>query len=1530
MAFESLRAWVRRHPVRTMVYLLLLAGAGAGLWLARGALAGEQDAFATRVARWPALRDWIERQGIARYQVESVRLGPGDAGCGLRLALRGATFSLLAPGAARVHVDGFQICASLAVAAQGFQFGTDRRPDLLSAAAAAASWPQATLEDLRWNDPGGSPVLAAGALAATLEPLSAQLVRLRILPADSTPLAEIVHASASGLRLSAGSAAVENVQAAGVRALLASESGGWNATRAARQFQAAGLSLLAVADASLAEFRRVLERLRALFLWAALLAGAFVFLLKLLLVRVPPALVWRLAVAALPVLLCLALYGLLWGAVNFAVFALCALLCSVALAAALELALYRRAAQWHQRWEPVVLDLLAPFLILPPLAAYGYPAVVPAALPRPSQVSVAAASLRDATAQVRTSLCGDALEGQTQVAEAALRNLRLQLDPASLGIRGVAFATAQARGETQPGAIPALDRLLFLPAAWKRTPPVAFCVTAAGEGGNPPAECLPAPGSPGAATLSAAAALDLNRLAARLTAAIRTPQLAARLAAGADLAGAELQDLRTLPGSRIAIGGAKGQVSWTSPATARLRLSRLAAPLASSRLSAGLVELGGSLPLTCAAGKTEVHARLDQVGLAAAGGYQATVDSLRFDLRRSAAGEISSESGLRGVRVQGTRPGEAAPWLDAEFPSAEAGLRGRASSGWLPRRFEGAASLSVSHRGGAEALGFSSPLRLAADLWRGELHLPLQAVTLRQSLAAQAPAIPLRLSADARLQSLAGPARAEAQARVEIPRLPLDSPPVRAELNDLSLRASLRTPGPDVQVRFASGWNRVTLPQSPRALDLREVSRLDVTAEGAARGLPSWEALSADLSSLGQWARRNTPAIPAELSFRFAGSLPAEPGAPVFTAETQSGAGVRVDAATTAVQSLSLPDARFAKATIESRSTGVRTSQGAGDLEFAARSTLTDSAAEAAISQPIGGTLHARADHADFTLVGDLALQPLLARLDPFLRQAGVNLDGVSVPARLTALQAAFQFADARWKGFRMEARVAPGPLAVLDFTRMLRPDAPRFLEGMETSAGAPLELRADAPSAAWPQLDVQFHAPSLSVSVNHGAQETSLSAGARAGLTLLDAGAAPSPVSDRLASAAAGFRRQLNQALAVFSPDAPAIDMVRWRAALENAGKPVAVFQPDGLELALNARIGNFTWRTGGRESSLSGSTGLAAWLGLYDGHLIADAEAPVRLSLSLGGRPPSTWDFRLPLLAAIDEHLQPASASSGDLWDSAYYEKLWAGYRPRHAVTSVPWISRRELTFAGLSFQDVVFPSQPFRVALGYAGPLELHAPAAARVLYGRSEGLLQARLNWLDGAVSVDSRVRAALHGLEAGAVGLADAPGHIPFLEDTLEGSLSARTDGMRVDAHFLPRLLSDASTVTELDKLGLEVALRSAGPLAGVMQFNTNLRLKLANQVLNDIARQFQMDAPPSALRYRRMAFQFQVAGGAVQTRPLLLGLEGVTVPGLEPLGLDTAIRVHWGAQRTGFSGSPLPFRNLLGFLERSLAAPPLH
>jgi hypothetical protein len=243
--------------------------------------------------------------------------------------------------------------------------------------------------------------------------------------------------------------------------------------------------------------------------------------------------------------------------------------------------------------------------------------------------------------------------------------------------------------------------------------------------------------------------------------------------------------------------------------------------------------------------------------------------------------------------------------------------------------------------------------------------------------------------------------------------------------------------------------------------------------------------------------------------------------------------------------------------------------------------------------------------------------------------------------------------------------------------------------------------------------------------------------------------------------------------------------------------------------------------------------------------------------------------------------------SGTGGELFDSAYYGRLGG--------------------------------PDSFRVAVGYGDALQFHTTFQQPFTSGTVGGMAQAAIRWPMAAASIDSYGTFTFRGLEAGAIALPQA-----YLQDRLDGDIRFSTKGFLADRLLLPQLLSDASRVRQLDTVDISAQVRSAADgahLPGVLQAASGMTLKPANQLIQFLTRYLNLALPPRALQYQRMALDFRVKQGLVQTEPLLLTLGGVQIVGVPGLTLDSQIRIHWGGH--GYEPAPL-LRDLIYTVQRSM------
>jgi hypothetical protein len=479
---------------------------------------------------------------------------------------------------------------------------------------------------------------------------------------------------------------------------------------------------------------------------------------------------------------------------------------------------------------------------------------------------------------------------------------------------------------------------------------------------------------------------------------------------------------------------------------------------------------------------------------------------------------------------------------------------------------------------------------------------------------------------------------------------------------------------------------------------------------------------------------------------------------------------------------------------------------------------------------------------------------------EKLLRDVGLTLDGIEARATVAALQVSAGFAGTKLTAVDVAGTVAEGPLA----------------------SGSSFDVWQDAPSTfhlagpALPNATASFSAPSVTASLNGGKQRAWFAADASADLALTSA--APSPLIGQLTEAAAGLLAHAGKANLVFGGESAAAYPVIWD--LEVSGEPSALSLDSAADTAALHTKTVIRNLVAGKQS-VDGWLGLSASTRLDDGHVIVDLDSSGDLG-ALGQR----WQWNTPVRLALRNELHPGTA--GALFDSAYYDGLGG--------TSVP---------------------EAIRVAIGYGPAFQLRTAYHGGLFAAAASGEAQAAIQWTPGAASVDSFGTFTFRGLEAGAIALPNA-----YLEDRLDGDLRFATKGFRATGLTLPKLLADASSVHALDHVDISAQVRSAADgahLPGIAQSETALAWKPAGDLLRLLTGRLDLSFPPRAMQYRRMALDFQVKQGEVQTEPVLVVLSGVGAPGVNGLAVDSDVRVHWG----GHAVEPAPkLRDLIYAFQR--------
>jgi hypothetical protein len=569
---------------------------------------------------------------------------------------------------------------------------------------------------------------------------------------------------------------------------------------AARQLAQDGDTLRAL-------YGRLIPRLRDLLFWAILIAAVLIAGLKLLLTHAAPVLRVVSALAVLPAPFVFHRFGF---------YPVLAALAAVALALFVIIYL-RNGREWHEKAEPLAVDLLGPALLA--LLLIGYGLTLPALPDAPRTFRLGQARVTNFSAVIgETSVTApqitvtDVLAAQAvEVARVAVADIhasgpgwRVELPevtatavkaaPNAASVRQVDF-----RGEAESDLLMRqLARYEYLPAQFRRELRVSFKGNAAA--GAPPL-----------------------RYSGEST--IRAQGIRASVRAEGDAGAVRITHLRTSPPSEVQIASGVASVP-------------LALGGASTAHIAGLAVRGfsaGELNLKIKPGVAEANLRTIQLpnvridNILADAAYSrdavklsASASNLAFRLQD---GRISGDIPQAGVRVGATRR--------SDLLSGEVRL--------------------TSNRIAAD------PLRFSADLRAGSFDIAEQALRIKQSIVPRAPeTIAAQLRLAAKLSS-GGPS---ADLRLRVPSIQPDVEPLGLELNGIDIAAALSQK--TSRVSLETGWNRVRFPEIPQPNRLETIDRLQLSMR-----------LKGDLfdpALLEGWRAPEIPAVPEQ--FRVSGVWP--------------------------------------------------------------------------------------------------------------------------------------------------------------------------------------------------------------------------------------------------------------------------------------------------------------------------------------------------------------------------------------------------------------------------------------------------------------------------------------------------------------------------------------------------------------------------------------------------------------------------------------------------------------------------------
>ena len=1528
---SAVRGWISRHPGRCLLYAVLLASILAAAAIPLVVCAN--NGLALHLVNLPVLHHLSEEVGVS-YEIHSARIW-----CrGVVVAELSGIDLKFNSEPVTAHVDSVELSRGGGVSAGGVRLGTSTTKDAITIDRIRTDL------TLRKTETTGIRVLldepSAGSYLATQSVL---VDRVSFVPRSQSVALD--HLAVNGVEVRVSRDAKGNLNLARLPVL-----------------RSLGASLSQQLTGILSKLNHSLTRFRRLLAWALVGVTLFLVLLKLVVTRSPR---WpRSAVTVLTVFLPFACYVLLFGRVSLIAFLVLGTLISILLAAVLWRITYRLAAEWHSRWEPCALDVLSPIALLPLLVILG---TVPASLSPVFDLSITSTSVRSLSVVLHDQAGGIDL-ASLSMPQAENAGLALRFRPAERA--SVNLGLTSFSGSVKADLSSPLRKLEWLPAAWSSQRSLTFCGTVRDRAISglafQPAACIVKGSGLPQFQINASANVLLSPMELSYSAKSQAGFGSILLAFDAEggEAAIRITNLQSLDKSALQIGGGSADVTFTPKISASLELDSMGLKASDARVDARSLKANLSVPPSINPGPLQVSLTL-QDSVVRTSEQTVTIGSADLEcsqIKGRVDRNVSVLAGLRSLAVTSRRSGDPSAWLHAGLPVLTLQARGRMSIEPIPHDFAGEAALRLARSDDPKvdyqntALWTDKPLHFAIDVWKGVFDVPQQSVTVHQSIVSQVPqSASLSLGAQGQLFSLATPFHARAETHLHVSQLAPGMPSVRLEINDLDALAGvvLKGKAASFNTQYGSGWSVAALKDMSMALpELREIPEFSLETHGFFPHTPDAGSVSTRLNAV-------IPELPKQVVFRLNGKWPENADVPLLQVLTKSGAGIRVTDVTPRITRLSLPASRLEAFGASTDVSGIQTATGKGDLSLHSEMLLNKESLDSSITIPFPNdegslalNLQRTPEALHLALADRLPIGPLLSSFEPFLSQAGFNLEGVTSQAEIKTFAVTGRFSGTKLTALDAKLDIPPGLLAAVDFSKSSSQGAtPSFrrIEIRLPSAGAApggLRLRispaADA-TASSSSTDIALALDSLSfLGISPEAEEyrADLSLASRVKAILpADSTPSPNPLMEKLSLAGSDFRNQAASAAQMFSDSGPAPDNslrdITWKLEMHNpSAQPFLSMGQDKASLALRALVEQIGWRAGDHAglSLVSASIDIATDFRMHHGELVADGYVPIKLNLSLAGQPSKEMAIGVPFLALLAERLRPADTSDW-LWDTKYYDSFWSDYQPSRANRESPSIiDAKEVSLGPLSIQQLRIPSELIRLAIGHKGSFQLDAPAAFQVLFGQGQGRVQSEIRWRRDASSpekiqsaiLDSRGTFSFSHLQLGAIGFAVEDGRLPLIEDEIDGQVSFGTDAYRINSEVLNRLASGFARPEDLEGLSARAKFKSNRPdprLTGAVQFVASLQLKNLNDFLKQITRDLELYAPPRFLTYKSLLFNFETAKGQVAPDPNLLELRGVNFYSIDPIVVDGAIHVHLGGK-----GETLSLKSLASLARELISA----
>jgi len=574
MSITRICDWVARHPVRFLFYSFL-ASAAIGLLSFALLLCRQGGAFESWLANRLQVSAWTECLGL---QVNSLDVQCLRAGCPLGIVVKDISFRQQDPEKIAVDVQRVHLSLSegLSIHKISVNTGLETDPITIERVEASFSARKITIHNTK--------VL----LGANPGDFSLKLKELSV--------SELSFPPDSGETL-----AVRKLEVVEVDLFLQpGEDGKWSLA-GAQPLSSIRKRLAEKAEPLMETFRRGIARVRTGVRWALIIGTALFLFVKLLLLRPLPAPASLRVLATLSVLFPFGYY-LFFRHLSVLWLLLASFLASLTVAVLLHRILYRRGREFHQRWEPFLLDLVSPVVFLPLLIVHGFTLSLPAGLP--STVSIAEFEAH----KTRGVLLLDSNTPQAtfvrlDIPAITANNISVGLGPALTELRTLDVDKVFLRGELETNFLSQpLEKVQYIPLEWKRDHRLALCLSATVTShesslGSPP-ECPLVSGALpelaiGASVFIAPSERELQFLTKTR---LRTPLLDVWLEADGNSRSMHIQRIESLgpKESPVQIAGGSGTLSWERGLRTMIHLRQLALPFATPRISADWAEISAS------------------------------------------------------------------------------------------------------------------------------------------------------------------------------------------------------------------------------------------------------------------------------------------------------------------------------------------------------------------------------------------------------------------------------------------------------------------------------------------------------------------------------------------------------------------------------------------------------------------------------------------------------------------------------------------------------------------------------------------------------------------------------------------------------------------------------------------------------------------------------------------------------------------------------------------------------------------------